>query len=1320
MNRTRGASLAGGAAQDLSTRPSLQRIQSNQVNGSHIISRSGSARRPPIPPDNHDQQPPQPSSQSNVVRNNADSTVQSRVIESSHEPIPGINGSTTTLFGADLPNLDTRTTVQSETVNRGLSTRQTQRHLPTRTNTQIVRADSNTAAPHAPNGSLQSIGEFAQQHLFSQFRVQADAKITRYTSPQYDQVELHINREFGPGADPKFDQLLQAIGHSARRDPTSFLDKVTVWHDEVIDNPSVPIENKRHPNVYHERRTSLAIYLLCRALLEILGQPSTDPLERRELDRVERLVYEVRFRTLCKEKAHRTPAAQAKWDMLSQVIGGLFDVDFARMADRVIADLNAFHHVLGVKGPSNSPTEDEATTFLKGLRTVKLKSETEFEWSGSCTFLDRVTQLFNGVHGEQAKKAYCRFIGDIILPVAQSPKTFFLQALAWKKLVTSLSQRLAQLESKPKYWPVAFPVQAILACVSPHDFFDTRFRAALSNLSTRLREHKNRANAIKAICRLVWTYLDRNADKPNVPGGIIEGTHRTTETINEVIKVVFFSGKRYSLSKEPAIAEPLVQLIRIIGHKHQHLCFKSIIFPLLNSEVLRSTAPKDLKSDQLDPDKCIIGIRACLRVIDDLESGIEPPFPIRFDDELFQDARASLAESNVRRRQVNMTAKDLSGLDRFSAPVVIESLPLTAQDHFRQFCELVNKVVLICDAGFGGLATIDDRYASAAVPKTPLTGSFNRRDDASNLNDERPTFIELLNLGICALPRCLQTRFDKNAIVTCLCNGTAHTEHEIASSSMHALKSIAKQGHSQLIIDRFLGFILNYDNRCSIGGGLSLSLHHIEHILQLYVELLDLWIKDLRKSPPTDTAAFTQLTETRSETTAGSLERLRVFEQVDRVESQALFFLCSPSPKIRKCAKAILVLVTDLDAALGTSNIRVNTLLETEPTLSDIIKVKDQLPVYHKSILLREGNPLNSLICGTVDDHKTLWYEVFPHLVDVVFKHCPMTVAQTRQDVCTRLSQMQTIFESHDDTYRAQHQTGSMDLSTARSGRYHTASLPEALIDQWKAYVIFACKTLTQTGKAVQETHQEVTHTRKSSKSSQSTQGSFSTSTDLFVKVIPFLSAQSVLLRQATVIGLGSVSSGLIRSLLEAIDYLCERNGHARLIPNPHSRTASSPRRQAPGGFSIEIAHTYDLVSRYLVQDDVREQEWVLKYFSAYTKDLSTWLHSEDAINASTELRIHFCSIVENLWNAVKESEDLREDILSFYTRRSAFTNMERWTGLPGLGASEASQAQSAQGQHHRGNDGRNFSHPSALKERDTLRRTAMNAMAALCVSRCC
>lgn len=1319
MNRTRGASLTSGAVHGLATQPSLQRIHSNQVNGSYIIPRSDSARRPSLGPDNHGQYSSQISNHSILVRTDTGSTVQSHFIESSQNSTPEINGRTTAPIGHPFVDLGTRTTVRHETLDRGLSTRQPQRPVPTRVDTQIAIADGTTLAPHAPTGSLQSIGEFAQQHLFSQFRVQADAKITRYTSPQYDQVELHINREFGPGADPKFDQLLQAIGHSARRDPTSFLDKVTVWHDEVIDNPSVPMQNKRHPNVYHERRTSLAIYLLCRALLEILGQPSTDPLERRELDRVETLVYERRFRTLCKEKANRTPAAQAKWDMLSQVIGGLFDVDFARMADRVIADLNTFQHTLGVKGSSNSPIEDEATTFLKGLRTVKLKSETEFEWSGSCTFLDRVTHLFNGVHGEQAKKAYCRFIGDIILPVAQSPKNFFLQALAWKKLVTSLSQRLAQLESKPKYWPVAFPVQAILACVSPHDFFDTRFRAALSNLSTRLREHKNRAYAIKAICRLVWTYLDRNADNPDLPASTAEGTYRTTETINEVIKVVFFSGKRYSLSKEPAIAEPLVQLIRIIGHKHQHLCFKSIIFPLLNSEVLRSTSPKDLRIDQLDPDKCIIGIRACLRVIDDLESGIQPPFPIRFDDETFQDARASLADFSGRRRQTSMTAKDLSGFDRFSAPVAIDSLSPSARDFFRQFCELVNKVVLVCDAGFGGLAAIDDRYTSAAVPKTPLTGSFNRRDDASNLNDERATFFELLNLGICALPRCLVHRLDKNAIVTCLCNGTAHTEQEIASSSMHALKSIAKQGHAQLIIDRFLGFILNYDNRCSIGGGLNLSLPHIEHTLQLYVELLGLWINDLYKSPPTDVATPTQLTETKSETTAISLEGSAVLEQVDRVESQALFFLCSPSPRIRTCAKAILVLVTKLDAALGKSNIRVNSLLETEPTLSDIIKVKDQLPVYQKSILLRERNPLNSLICGLVDDHKTLWYEVFPHLVEVVNKHCLMAVTQTRQDVCTRLSQMQGILESHDETFRAQHQAGSIDLTIARSGRYQAPSLSEALVDQWKAYLIFACKTLTQTGKHVQDTHQEITHTRKSSKSSQSTQGSISTSTDLFVKVIPFLNAQSMLLRQATVMGLGSVSSGLIRSLLEAIDYLCERNGHARVVTNTHSRTASSPRRQASGGFSIEIAHIYDLVSRYLVEDEVRQERWILKYFSAYTKDLSTWLHSEDGINAPTELRTHFCNIVENLWNAVKQSEEQREDILSFYTRRSAFTNMERWTGLPGLGGSDASQHQLPQGQHHRGNDDRSASNPLALKERDTLSRTAMNAMAALCVSRC-
>jgi len=93
------------------------------------------------------------------------------------------------------------------------------------------------------------------------------------------------------------------------------------------------------------------------------------------------------------------------------------------------------------------------------------------------------------------------------------------------------------------------------------------------------------------------------------------------------MKLVLPPGKRTYLTTDPSIAEPLIQIIRIIGFKHQEYCLRAIVFPLINADLF--TSGKDLKIEQLEPEKMVIGIRAFLAIVADLEKGElgRPPFP---------------------------------------------------------------------------------------------------------------------------------------------------------------------------------------------------------------------------------------------------------------------------------------------------------------------------------------------------------------------------------------------------------------------------------------------------------------------------------------------------------------------------------------------------------------------------------------------------------------------------------------------------------------------------------------------------------------------
>src|ERR1700742_2107713 len=94
---------------------------------------------------------------------------------------------------------------------------------------------------------------------------------------------------------------------------------------------------------------------------------------------------------------------------------------------------------------------------------------------------------------------------------------------------------------------------------------------------SRLKERASRAIILRSICRLVWTYVYRaTGDAPSM----------VIKKLDEIVRLIFQSGRKQFLSTDTIIAEPLIQLIRIIGFKYQDYCFRTIIFPLVNADQL--------------------------------------------------------------------------------------------------------------------------------------------------------------------------------------------------------------------------------------------------------------------------------------------------------------------------------------------------------------------------------------------------------------------------------------------------------------------------------------------------------------------------------------------------------------------------------------------------------------------------------------------------------------------------------------------------------------------------------------------------------------
>lgn len=1210
---------------------------------------------------------------------------------------------------------------------------------------------------HHPPQEYKTVGEYALHHLFNSFVGQADQKINQcITDPNLPEPRVELI--CGPGVDPNFDQLISALGHIARQKPKPLIDTLMFWRkakSEAASTARLELNNsrgvtpptngllpRRNTEPLHtlndgqsssssvsssanatlarqqavfqaERRSTVSIYLLCRVLIEIISQSDLAYVTREMADRLEDIIY-TQLKGAEPENLEESPLRHANWVIFGQLLGVMSEIHFDSVSQQFIVDLEKMQKHLGVKGLASKEIEAKAVLIVRGMRYLRVKTYPEDAWDQSCDFMQSLAKLFSNVHGQPVKYAYCQLLKELLIRIA-AKATSELNMPRWRTVVETIKPRLSLLLSKPKHWQDAYPLMAVLLCVSPTETFSSQWLALALSSQPRLKERATRAIALRAICRLVWTYLYRNCTDP---------LNMTVKKLEEIIRLVFQPGKRSYLSTETTIAEPLIQLIRIIGFKHQDLCFRTIIFPLMNSELFSSG--KELRVENLEPERMVIGIRSFLAIIADLEKGEQPPFPVSFDsDPIMEPIEMPSLPVSPRPLAHAPLKSSLVKEERLSRPVIVTGFAEVAKEYYVKFCKILGEITIICDNAFGGQAVLDEKFA-VQTPKTPMADafSFGRRDDHQNSTDLRQGFYDLLHVAVQALPRCLSPHIPFNSLINLLCTGTAHVQNNIAASSAQSLKSIARQSHAQQVTIGFARFIFNFDDRyATMSDGGMLGAGHIESTLRLYVELLQIWIEEIKQK--TKKAALETPDDGVSGNRGAQLDLSGVWAHVDEIESHGLFFLCSPSRRVRAYAVTVLRLITEFDTALGGSSTRIIRVMEGSP--QKVMDVNDEkLSLAERSRLqrgMRKSNLQSTLIelCSSdVPYDSTLWFKVFPNLVRISFEVCPFAVTLTRDIVCARLSQMHRTLVSLAEGPRASPYSNFDAASGKVVGRLATTA-PEVVIEQWKLYLIFACTTLVNVGGQQSVQSQAVQHSRKSSKSSQKSQNKVYSAAELFARVLPFLSVENSAVRDAVVVGLGSINMNLYRTLLESLQThvaTCVDEAKSRLAM--HQRTASSPRRnRRTDHLRTEITNVYKLTSHFLQSPEAYNDEWILNNLVNYTKDLRLFLSDAEVQNEwdFQKLRTHYCGLIEELFEGINRTKDpIRW--MPFQARKAAFALMEDWCGYsPNQNQIRQREDNMRRSILDREQDLGNKGIATAameIQKRD-LRTAALSAMAALC-----
>lgn len=1062
-----------------------------------------------------------------------------------------------------------------------------------------------------------------------------------------------------------------------------------------------------------EQRSAIAVYLTCRVLIEVFNKADPSALQPVLYDKLEGIIFG-QLQKLKPDLFQVYPFRMANWKIFSQLLGVMSSMSLSSVSRCFTNELKVSQSQLNlnVKGIAGSELESRVKYMIMAMQHLHIRTHPESLWKDSCECMYTISELFVDAHGQQIKHAYCEILETLVITVAAEWEPRILSQ-RWKDFLHVVNTRLASMLVKPRHWAEAFRLSTVILCASPTEYFASHWLSMATSLQAKLKDRIMRPSALQAICRLVWTYLNRLQEAPAI----------ALRKLDDVMKTVIPSGKKTYISSDHGVSEAIIELIRIIGHRYQEYCFRNVIFPLMNSDLF--VTGKDIKVDQLEPDKMVVGIKAFLAVMADLEKGDQghPPFP-RFA------AAGQVTVAHLMFESQQYSANFLAGIANsdpsFTRPINVNQIGDIAKDYYARFCEVLGKITLICDNAFGGQAVLDEKF-STLTPKTPIaeTFTFGRREDHTGPADHRLGFYELLYVAVRALPRCQSANIQQNPLINLLCTCTAHVQPNIAISSTQSLKAIARQSLAQPVTIGFARFIFNFDARYStMSDEGMLGLDHIEITLRLYVELLQIWIEEIRRKTKDATSGMSP--DASFSSRGLQLDLASVTNHVDEIESHGVFFLCSQSRRVRAFAVKVLKIVTEFDSALGRHHPRIIQILEGDS--QSVMDINDESLTVAERSRLQKGkggsigqHTLIELSSSDVSYDATLWLKLFPNIIRLSFSLCPSAVMLGREIVCARLLQMNDTITRLDLDSRVPAAPVNAQSFVRIPNMLQTMS-PEIVMEQWKLYLIMACTTMTNAGAQTQSQLDKTQHARKISKTMMQGQDGLSSARSLFSYVIPLLSADQSQIRDAIVIALSSININLYRTLLESLQYAvttCKEEAKQRI--GIHQRTGSHPRKnRSTDRLRTETTQVYRLTARFLLEPSVLQDDWILGNICTYTKDLMIFLSDAEIQNdwECQKLRRQYCGLLEELFSGTNRTKDPSQ-YMAFESRKSAFALMEDWCGYsPNQSriAQREDKMRTSALEFQLDNRERTNLTAAMETEKKDLSTAALSAMAALCV----
>ncbi|KAH8552111.1 cell morphogenesis C-terminal-domain-containing protein [Umbelopsis sp. PMI_123] len=632
---------------------------------------------------------------------------------------------------------------------------------------------------------------------------------------------------------------------------------------------------------------------------------------------------------------------------------------------------------------------------------------------------------------------------------------------------------------------------------------------------------------------------------------------------------------------------------------------------------------------------------------------------------------------------------------------------------------------------------------------------------SATYSKEKQPYIDLLRVIVSSIPRISTPGITLPKIVELLARYTTYVDPEMIRAASLALVRLAKEGNAQTVVSGYSRFIYRIEDRYAevitslangpITGG---NFNGNGGVLKLYTDLLVIWVEQL------DVAELKKVineVKTADEPNPNTISEVQtklsdIYSMIEEIEANGLLFLCSKLSAIRRPAIQIMKLVAQLDARLQqylgpvaqddmnrrpismtshrTSHIarsreynRIYDLLEQVG--QSLIKFdKDSNILHGRKIAILERVRLQQhqrrdakhvLIQLAESDHASdimIWEALFPEVVKLCFEHFPGTVALCRQNICTRLLQMQSLIQAAVEGSKVNTSgTLSMPKTSASSISNRIASVE--LIDQWKTYLMFTCSTST-----LSQDRLPTSTWANSGRKQSAVVERIANTRDLFRMIMQFLTCEHRTIREAAVQGLGTINKDVYKVLMEDLQVfvsiiLEDSKQKSYQKPYQYKRTKKHDRLR------IAVMNVFQLTADCLREEVFLRDKLIMDTLMSYVKETKTFLAGAE-VQTDWEfhrLRVYLCQLVEKLYEHISKLDD-PSSIMSFETRLALFKMFEEWCGYGAFASvTRTREATMMRDVLEQCKDSRERGEMTKLmeEERKALETAALSGMAALC-----